>query len=133
MRERSESLKHLAVLAAVFAFRTPVVASANIFSDGLDSDVETCQGERDVEIFQCRRSTYLEDWISVREAAAILEISPAAVYGLMNRGTLGAKVIGLRRLVSKRAVRTLANNIEYRKRSRRPEVQQLELGGLSES
>lgn len=61
----------------------------------------------------------MEDFISAKVAAAILGNTPQAVHRLVQRGTLGAKRVGLALVLSRRAVIELRDSPGYRIRSRR--------------
>lgn len=61
----------------------------------------------------------MEDFISVKVAAQLLGNSPQAVHRLVNRGTLGAKRVGLAMVLSRRAVLELKTSPAYILRSRR--------------
>lgn len=46
----------------------------------------------------------MDDWITVRQAAQILEVSVSRVYALISAGTITSKKLGLTTLVNRRAV-----------------------------
>lgn len=60
----------------------------------------------------------MDDWIKVTTAAELLGITRAAVYRLIERGTLGSKLIGLVRMVRRSSVDALLADTGYLKRSR---------------
>mgnify|MGYP003609053479 CR=1 FL=1 len=66
-----------------------------------------------------------EDRLTSREVAELLGISLSAVARLCARGTLAYAWFAGRRVFKKTAVEELAQNEEYKRRSRRPSFEQL--------
>lgn len=46
----------------------------------------------------------MDDWITVRQAAQILDVATQRVYALIAAGTLSSKKLGLTRVVNRRSV-----------------------------